>query len=320
MKVFVAGASGVVGRRLVPSLVEAGHEVVALSTTAEGANALERTEVRGVVGDVLDHGRMRELLAAERPDAVMFEISGVPRSLGPGATKSQFAYSVLVRTVGVRNVLDAARAAGTRRIVAQSYAHIYAPQGSWVKEESESLNLGEHVPEDRRRNVEAVVSLEGAVCDTPGIEGVALRYGSLYGPRTAYDWSGSVAELVRARHYPLVGGGTGWTSFVHVDDAAHAAVLALDGPPGRFNIVDDEPAPVSVWLPEYAKELCAPVPRRVPAAVVRALSRERFAFRSTQQRAADNRWARAQMGFAPRFRSWREGFRAEFELELERAA
>jgi nucleoside-diphosphate-sugar epimerase len=216
--------------------------------------------------------------------------------------------------------VEAARAAGTRRVIAQSYAHIYAPEGSWVKEESERLNLGGHVPEDRRRNVEAIAALERAVCDTPGIEGVALRYGSLYGPCTAFDWDGSLAELVRARRYPLVGGGTGWSSFVHVDDAAQAALLALDAPEGRYNIGDDEPAPVSAWLPVYAKEVCAPPPRHVPAFAARTLLGERFAFRSTEQRAADNRWARAQLGFDPRYRSWRQGFHAEFELELERAA
>ena len=320
MKVFVAGPGGVVGRRLLPRLVEAGHDVAGLSRSAAGAAELGRLGVRGVVGDVLDRGRMAGLFAAERPEVVVFQVSGIPGRLHPGHTGDQFARSVLVRTVGARNVVDAARAAGVRRVVAQSYAHIYAPQGSWVKEESEPLNLGRHVPDDRRRNVEAIVALEDAVCDTPGIEGVALRYGSLYGPCTALDWDGPLAELVRARRYPVVGGGTGWSSFLHVDDAAEAAVLALEGPTGRFNVGDDEPAPVNRWLPAYARELCAPEPRHLPAFAARLSGGERFAFRSTGQRAADNRWARAQLGFAPRFRSWREGFRQEFAMELERAA
>jgi len=301
-------------------LLEAGHEVIGLSRSSEGAAALGDRGVRGVVGDVLDRSRMVGLLAAERPEAVVFQVSGVPGQLRPGRTGDQFAQSVLVRVIGARNVVDAAHAAGARRIVAQSYAHIYAPEGGWVKEESERLNLGGHVPGDRRRNVEAVVALEEAVCDTPGIEGVALRYGSLYGPCTAFDWDGSLAELVRARRYPILGGGTGWSSFLHVDDAAQAAVLALDGPVGRFNVGDDDPAPVSRWLPVYAKELCAPAPRRLPAWAARAFGGERFAYRSTEQRAADNRWARAQLGFAPRYRSWRAGFHTEFEMELEHAA
>jgi 2-alkyl-3-oxoalkanoate reductase len=320
MKVVVAGARGVVGLRLVPLLLEAGHEVVGLSRTAHGARTLETQGIRGVTADVLDDERVREVLLAERPEAVVFQVSGVPGKLAAGQTGRQFAQSVLVRTVGVRNVVGAARASGARRVVAQSYAHVYAPHGSWVKEESEPLNLGRHVPEDRRRNVEAIVSLETATCDTPGIEGVALRYGSLYGPCTALDWDGSLAELVRARRYPVVGGGTGWSSFLHVDDAAQAALLALDGPTGRFNVGDDEPAPVSEWLPLYAKEVCAPAPRHLPAFAARTLFGERFAYRSTEQRAADNRWARAQLGFAPGYRSWRQGFHAEFELETEQAA
>jgi 2-alkyl-3-oxoalkanoate reductase len=320
MKIVVAGPRGVVGRRLVPMLLDAGHEVVGLSRVAAGADELEKLGVRGLVGDVLDAARMRKVLQDERPEVVVFQVSGIPAKLRPGHTGEQFSQTVLVRSVGVRNVVEASRAAGVRRVVAQSYAHIYAPQGGWVKEESEPLNLGRHVPDGRRRNVQAIVALEHAVCDTSGIEGVALRYGSLYGPCTAFDWDGSLAELVRARKYPIVGGGTGWSSFLHVDDAARAAVLAIEGPTGRFNIGDDEPAPVSTWLPVYAKEVCAPQPRHLPALAARALGNERFAFRSTEQRAADNRWARAQLGFTPQYRTWRHGFHTEFELELEQAA
>ena len=313
MRIFIAGATGVVGRRLVPMLVDAGHDVVGLSRTEDGAHGLAARGARGAVGDVLDHGRMLEVLAGERPDVAMFQISGIPPVLGSGQTLEQFTQSVLVRTVGARTVAEAARAAGARRLIAQSYAHIYAPRLGWVKQESDPLNLDEDVPEGRRRNVEAVVALEKAVRETPGLEGVVLRYGTLYGPGTAFARGGSIAALVRTRHYPLVGGGTGWTSFLHVDDAARAAVLALDGSGGTFNICDDEPAPLHVWLPQYAEALGAPTPRRVSAFAVRALGREHFAYRSTRQRAADNRWARAQLGFAPRYLSWREGFAAELE-------
>jgi nucleoside-diphosphate-sugar epimerase len=315
VKIFVVGATGVVGRRLVPLLAEAGHDVVGLSRTENGTADLVARGVRGVVGDVLDHERMLELLDDERPDAVVFQVSGRPRMLGPGRTQAQFAHSVLVRTVGARNVAEAARAAGTRRMIAQSYAHIYAPRTGWVKQESDLLDLDEDVPSGRRRNVEAVVALERAVRETPGLEGVALRYGTLYGPGTTFAGGGSLAGQVRIRHYPIVGGGTGWTSFLHVDDAAQAAALALDGPPGTYNICDDEPAAMHVWLPRYAAALGAPPPRSVPALAVRALGREHFAFRSTEQRAADNRWARAQLGFAPTYRTWREGFAADLARE-----
>jgi nucleoside-diphosphate-sugar epimerase len=314
VKIFIAGARGVVGRRLVPLLVDAGHDVVGVSRSQEGAKDLERLGAQGVVGDVLDRDGLERLLKAARPEAVIQQVSGVPRVLDPGKTRTQFADSVLVRTVGSRNLAEAARAAGARRLVAQSYAHIYAPVGGWVKRETDPLNLGPDVPEGREHNVEAIVALEKAALETPDLEGVALRYGSVYGPGTAYDRGGSLAELVLQRRYPIVGGGTGWTSFVHVDDAARAAVLALDGPAGVFNISDDRPAPLAEWLPFYASLLFAPSPRHVPPLVVRALGREHFVYRSTEQRAADNRWARAQLGFDPQYVSWRDGFRAELAL------
>jgi nucleoside-diphosphate-sugar epimerase len=207
------------------------------------------------------------------------------------------------------------RARGARRLIAQSYAHIYAPVDGWVKRETDPLNIGADVPEGRRRNVQAILALENAVLETPGIDGVALRYGTLYGPGTAYDFDGSVAKLVRQNHYPIVGGGTGWTSFLHVDDAARAVLLALEGRTGAFNICDDRPAPLSEWLPYYASMLFAPAPRHLPSFAVRALGREHLVYRSTEQRAADNRWARAHLGFAPEYRTWRDGFRVEFEAQ-----
>jgi len=317
MKIFVAGATGVVGRRLVPMLVSAGHEVVGMSRSTDRAAELESVGARGVVGDILDPRALRELLAQVRPEIAIHQVTDIPKSLGPGKTEEQFAANVRVRSVGTRNLVQAARDAGARRVVAQSYAHVYAPAGGWIKIESDELDTGDHAPEGRRRNVEAIIALERAVQASPGIEGVALRYGALYGPGTAYDPDGgSIADLVRRRQYPLVGGGTGWTSFVHVDDAAAAAVLALDGPAGVYNITDDRPAPASEWLPYYAASLGAPPPRRVPAFAVRALGREHFAFRATEQRAADNRKARARLGFAPAYRTWRDGWSGEFAVPV----
>jgi 2-alkyl-3-oxoalkanoate reductase len=317
VKIFVAGATGVVGRRLLPLLMSAGHDVVGMSRSADRAADLERRGVRGVVGDLLDPGRLRELLEDVRPEIVLHQVTDIPKALDPGNTEEQFAANVLVRTIGTRNLVQAARAAGARRIIARSYAHIYAPVGGWIKIESDELDTGDQVPDGRRRNVEGVIALERAVLTTPGIEGVALRYGALYGPGTAYDAEGgSVAQLVRGRHYPLVGGGTGWTSFLHVDDAAATAVLALDGPPGVYNITDDRPAPASEWLPHYASVLGAPPPRHVPALAVRALGREHFAFRATRQRAADNRKARARLGYTPIYRTWRDGWSGEVAVPV----
>jgi nucleoside-diphosphate-sugar epimerase len=317
VKIFVAGATGVVGRRLLPLLTSAGHDVVGMSRSADRAAGLERYGVRGVVGDVLDPGSLRDLLDDVRPEIVVHQVTDIPKALEPGKTEEQFAANVLVRTTGTRNLVQAARAAGTRRIIAQSYAHVYAPIGGWIKIESDELDTGDHVPEGRRRNVDGVITLERAVLTTPGIEGVALRYGALYGPGTSYDLDGgSLAELVRARQYPLVGGGTGWTSFLHVDDAAAATVLALDGPAGVYNITDDRPAPASEWLPYYASVLGALPPRHVPALAIRALGREHFAFRATRQRAADNRKARARLGYTPIYRTWRDGWSGEVAVPV----
>ncbi|HMK92192.1 MAG TPA: NAD(P)-dependent oxidoreductase, partial [Thermoleophilia bacterium] len=233
--------------------------------------------------------------------------------LGPSGS-GQFDANVRMRTEGTRNLVDAAKSAQARRIVAQSYAHIYAPVGGWVKSEDDPLNVGDDVPSLRRRNVEAIRSLEHLVLETPGVEGVALRYGALYGPGTAYAPDGTMAKLARIRHLPIVGDGQGRTSFIHVDDAATATVLALDGPTGVFNIVDDEPAPMITWVPIYARLLGAPSPRHVPAFVIRVLGREHFIYRATEQRGASNTKAKAILGFDPHFKTWREGFEATVSM------
>ncbi|HEY5388166.1 MAG TPA: NAD(P)-dependent oxidoreductase [Thermoleophilia bacterium] len=312
MKIFVAGATGVIGRRLVPLLVEGGHDVVGMSRSAERAATLEDYGARGVVADVFDAERLRRLLADEKPEIVIHELTDIPDELEPGHTVEQFAANRRIRIEGTRNLVEAARAAGTPRIVAQSYAHVYAPRDSWVKAEWEALDLGPDVPDSRQLNVLALKELERAVLQTPGIEGVALRYGTFYGPGSAFDEGGTVNTLVRRRHYPIAGDGTGTTSFVHVDDAAAATVLALSGPTGVFNICDDQPAPLKEWLPFYARLVGAPPPRRIPALAERVLGNEHLAFRSVMQRGAYNAKARAQLGFTPAWVSWRDGFRSEF--------
>ncbi len=216
---------------------------------------------------------------------------------------------------GTRNLVDAARSAGARRVIGQSYAHIYAPQGDWVKHESDALNLGPEAPAARRHSVEAIVALEDAVLHTPGLEGLALRYGAFYGPGTTYASDGAFANLVRIHHMPLVGSGRGTTSFVHVDDAAAVTALALRGPTGVYNITDDQPAAVSEWLPYYAEQLGARPPSHVPSLLVRTLGREHFVYRSTEQRGASNLRARRDLGFVPVYPSWRKGFAAELREE-----
>jgi nucleoside-diphosphate-sugar epimerase len=316
MKIFVAGATGVIGSRLVPLLVAAGHEVVGMSRSPERAKHLEDLGARGVACDVYDREALHGLLNDEGPEIVIHELTDFSRQLGPSGSEAEFAANQRMRSEGTRNLVDAARASGARRIVAQSYAHVYAPEGSWVKSENDPLNLGADVPSTRRRNVEAVQALEHAVLETPGIEGVALRYGTLYGPGTAYADDGSIAQLVRIRHFPVIGDGHGMTSFVHVDDAAAATVRALNGPAGVYNIVDDEPAQRSEWVPFYADLLGAPAPRHVPALLIRMLGREHFIYRSTQQRGSSNAKAKRSLDFDPRYRTWRRGFAAELQQRV----
>jgi nucleoside-diphosphate-sugar epimerase len=316
VKIFVAGATGVIGRRIVPLLVEGGHDVVGMSRSSKRADGLEGLGARGVVGDVFDAGRLRRLLSDEKPEIVIHELTAIPRELEPGHTVEQFAANRRMRIEGTRNLVEAARDAGARRLVAQSYAHVYAPRGSWVKAEWEALDLGPDVPDSRQLNVLALRELERSVLQTPGIEGVALRYGTLYGHGSAFEEGGTVNTLVRRRHYPIAGSGAGTTSFVHVDDAAEATVLALSGPVGVFNICDDRPAALKEWLPFYARLVGAPPPRHIPALAERVLGNEHLAYRSTLQRGASNAKARAQLGFAPAWATWRDGLRSE----LERAA
>jgi len=315
VKIFVAGATGVIGRRLVPLLVEGGHDVVGMSRSSERAKSLDDDGARGVVADVFDVERLRRLLADERPEIVIHELTDIPHELEPGHTVEQFAANRRIRIEGTRNLVEAARAAGARRVVAQSYAHVYAPRGSWVKAEWEALDLGPDVPDSRQLNVLAVRELERSVLQTPGIEGVALRYGTFYGPGSAFEEGGTVNTLVRRRHYPIAGSGAGATSFVHLDDAAAATVLALSGPLGVFNICDDQPASLKEWLPFYARLVGAPPPRHIPALAERVLGNEHLAYRSTMQRGAYNAKARAQLGFAPAWVTWRDGLRGAFKRE-----
>jgi len=314
VKIIVAGATGVIGRRLVPLLVAGGHDVVGMSRSSARAASLEEYGARGVVADVFDGERLLRLLADEQPEIVIHELTDIPHELGPGHTIAQFAANRRIRIEGTRNLVEAALAAGARRLVAQGYAHVYAPRGSWVKAEWEALDLGPDVPDSRQLNVLALRELERSVLQAPGIEGVALRYGTFYGPGTAFEEGGTVNRLVRRRHYPIAGSGAGTTSFVHIDDAAAATVLAVAGPTGIFNICDDRPAALKEWLPFYARLVGAPPPRHIPALAERVLGNEHLAYRSTMQRGAANAKARAHLGFAPAWTTWRDGLRRELEM------
>ena len=305
MKVFVAGASGAIGRPLVRRLLAAGHEVAGMTRREERAAAIREAGAAAVVCDVFDAEALKEAVSAAAPEAVIHALTALPSRYDP---KSDYlAPTDRIRVEGTRNLLAAAAAAGARRVVAESIAFAYQPRGAWVKGEEEPLFTG--APGRFGATFEAVAELERQVLGAAGIEGVVLRYGWLYGPGTYYDRDGQQAEEVRKRRLPIVGGGTGTFSFVHVEDAAGATVAAL-GPAatGAYNVVDDEPAQLREWVPVYAEALGAKPPRRVPVWLARLVAGKDIAASAVGMRGASNAKARRELGWQPAYPSWRQGF------------
>ena len=309
MRVFVAGATGVIGRRLVPRLVEAGHTVTAMTRSPDRAKAIVALGADPVECDVYDTTGLEEAVRKAEPDVVIHQLTALPPAIDPRKMEEQLAANDRIRTEGTRNLVKAAAAAGARRIVAQSVSFAYTPEGGPVEEEDAPLWL--EAPRPWRRSVEAIADLERQVLSVEGVEGVVLRYGYFYGPGTAYAEDGSVADLVRARQLPIAGRGSGVFSFVHADDAASATVLALDhGEPGIYNVVDDEPAPLREWLPVYVKALDAPAPRKVPVFLARLAVGSYGVYDMTQQRGASSAKAKKELGWTPASPTWRTGFTA----------
>jgi 2-alkyl-3-oxoalkanoate reductase len=304
----VAGASGVIGRRLVPRLVAEGHEVTGMTRSPEKAERIRAAGAEPVVADALDARGLREAVAAARPEVVVHHLTDLPQVLNPRKLKQAYAANDRLRVVGTPNLVEAALRAGARRLVAQTIAFVYAPEGGPVKSEDDALYLDAPPPFDR--SIAACVALERSVTGTAQLDGIVLRFGFWYGPGTAFASDGSIAALVRRRRYPVVGDGEGVFSFIHLDDVASATILTLDrGSPGIYNIVDDEPAPVREWLPAYAEALGAPPPRRVPAWLARLLAGRFAVYSATHLRGASNAKARRELGWNPGCESWREGFR-----------
>lgn len=305
MRVFVAGATGAIGRPLVPRLVEAGHDVVGMTRSPAKADGLRDAGAEPVVADALDADGLRDAVVKAHPEVVVHQLTAIPAALDPRKMAEQFALTNRLRSEGTRNLVAGAQAAGARRVVAQSVAFAYPP-GEGLAGEEEPLNLD--VPGRFRPTIGAVYDLETAVLGAEGLEGLVLRYGYFYGPGTSYASDGATAEQVRRRRFPLVGKATGVSSFIHIDDAARATVAAVEGwPPGACNVVDDDPAPVAEWLPAYADALGAKRPRRVPAWLARRFVGEWAINFMLRARGASN--ARAlERGFQPEHPSWRQGF------------
>jgi 2-alkyl-3-oxoalkanoate reductase len=301
MRVFLAGATGVIGRPLVPQLREAGHDVTAMTRSVLRAAELEAAGVHPVVCDVFDADGVRTAVADAAPDVVMHQMTSLPARLD-WTDPHVFDANNRVRTEGTQILVDAALAAGAPRFVAQSIAFVLAPIGDFVKDEDAPLFLD--APPPIAGSIAAVAEHEWLVTSTEGIDGLVLRYGLVYGPGTANDRFGATAVDIRAGRLPVFDGATGMYSWLHVDDAAAAAVAAVErGAPGIYNIVDDEPAPQPEWLPVLAQALGADAP---PVADEPAPP---YALEMSL-RGSFNAKAKRELGWQPRYPSWREGFAA----------
>jgi nucleoside-diphosphate-sugar epimerase len=301
MRVLVVGASGAIGTGLVPQLIEHGHEVVGTCHSPDKVETLRALGAEPVVLDALDAQAVRETVARVRPDAIVYEATALADLRFGRNFDRTFAQTNRLRTEGTDNLLAAARETGVRRFVAQSFASMRnAREGGMVKTENDPLDPAP-VPSTRESNA-AMRHLEDAVTEAGGI---VLRYGGFYG--AAND---GLVEPVRKRRFPIVGDGGGVFSWIHLDDAAAATVLAVEHEgPAIYNIVDDDPAPVREWLPELADDLGAKPPRHLPVWLARLLAGEFAVLIGTEARGASNAKAKRELGWTPRHSSWRQGFR-----------
>lgn len=310
MRVFVAGATGAIGKQLVPRLVEAGHEVHGMTRSESKQAMLYELGAVPVVADALDPDQVAEAVARARPDVIVHQLTAI-RAIDMRHFDRDFALTNRLRTEGTDHLLSAGQAMGVRRFVAQGVAGYgaYARTGGPVKSEEDPLDPTP--AREMRETLVAIRHLEEAVLGAEWTEGIVLRYGVLYGPGTSLAPGAEQFELVRKRKFPLVGDGGGVWSFIHVADAAEATVAAVErGTRGVYNVVDDDPAPVAEWLPALAQELGAKRPMRVPRFVGRLFAGEAGAVMMTEVRGASNAKAKRELAWRPAHPSWRQGFAA----------
>ena len=301
MHVYIAGGTGALGTRLVRQLVAGGHRVTATTRNPAKAAGLEGLGAHAVVVDGLDSAAVGEAVATAEPDAVVHQMTALSGEINPKHFDQSFATTNRLRTEGLDHLVAAAEASGVRQIVAQSYTGWpNIRSGGWVKDEEDPLDP--EPPKAQRESLAAIRYLEETVQKA---DGTVLRYGGFYG-----DASDAMIPIVRKRKFPLVGGGTGYMSWVHLEDAARATVLALEQQArGVFNIVDDEPVPASEWLPYLAECLGAKPPMRVPVWVARLVAGDVAVSMLTRTRGSSNARAKRELGWELRWPSWREGFR-----------
>ncbi len=311
MRIFIAGATGAVGSRLLPLLAAEGHDVFGSSRTEDGRAAVDTGGGTGVVMDPLDGASVRAAVAEAKPDVVVHQLTALSAMSGNlRKWDRDFALTNRLRTEATDHLLAAARESGVRRFVAQSYGGHWTNQRTGGPVKTEADPLVEHAEKEATESLRALKHLERAVTSAPDLEGVVLRYGNFYGPGNTLSRDGEMGGMVRRGKLPVVGGGGGVWSWIHIDDAAAATVAAVDrGAPGIYNVVDDEPAPVVEWLPYLAEQLGGKRPMRLPGWVARPMIGHFGLALMTTVRGSSNAKARRELGWTPRYPSWREGFR-----------
>jgi 2-alkyl-3-oxoalkanoate reductase len=311
MKVFVAGATGAIGKQMVPMLVEQGHEVTAMTRTPAKQDLIRQMRARPAVADALDPEAVAEAVAETEPEVVIHELTAIDAGSVRRSIDKAFVQTNRLRTEGTDHLLAAAKAAGARRFIVQSFAGWpYARVGGPIKTEEDPLD--DAPPKQVRETLAGIRYLEDAVTRADGIEGLALRYGGFYGPGTSLGLNpeGAQIKMLRKRRLPVVGSGAGIWSLIHIEDAAAATAAAIErGAPGVYNVVDDEPVRVSVLLPELAKVVGAKPPRHLPRWLGRLVAGEAAVIMMTEVRGASNAKAKRELGWELRYPSWRLGFR-----------
>jgi nucleoside-diphosphate-sugar epimerase len=309
MRVFVAGATGVLGRQIVPLLASAGHEVIGMGRRPSAV--IGGTAARMVVADALDRNAVTAAVRAAEPDVVVNMLTAIPAQIDPRHMARQFTLTNRLRTEGTRNLMAAAAETGVRRIIAQGLAYGYDPAPGLATEDAP---LWRDPPRQFAPNLHALVELERQTRDAGGL---VLRLGHLYGPGTIYAFDGSFVQQVRAGRVPVVGAGGSVFSFIHTRDVAAAVLTALDSDvTGVLNIVDDDPTPVAIWLPALAAMLGAPPPRYLPAVVARIAAGAWGTAFMTRLRGADNTRARRTLRWRPDHPSWRDGLAMELHTPV----
>jgi 2-alkyl-3-oxoalkanoate reductase len=316
MKVFVAGATGVLGRVLVPQLVARGHEVVGMTRSASKQDLVRSLGARPVVADALDPDAVAEAVASAEPEVIVHQLTALSGKMSMRDARHPERSNAVIMTTRLRteatdHLLAAGRAVGARRFVAQSFAAFRFARAGGPVLSDEADPLDPNPPAGLRAGVEAILHLEPAVTTIEWGEGLALRYGGFYGPGTSISLAPDavMAAPIRKRRFPIVGDGGGVWSHVHIEDAAAATAVAVErGQPGIYNVVDDDPAPVREWLPVLASALGAKPPRRVPRWLARLAAGETATLMMTEVRGASNAKAKRELGWQLRYPSWRQGF------------